>query len=390
MPVLVPGAVGAKILDDLAEQEIAAGRVSRARHPTGRVHGDETAGTHDGIGQERCESEKHGRGIAPRVGDEGCTVQRRAGELGQAVGNPIGGMARPKIRGQVDRARPCAARSRDPRTRRSVRKRAEDQLGALQRCVVGGDERQLASANSHAFATPFVRRGEMQVEKRVTGNEIAEFPAGISARAEDSNRNSMHLECILLHEEDVNSSASSNCTGAGALSDAYQSVRRMLWWWRVPGAQSVNKKTRQSLILEIIGSRSVASQEELRRLLGESGLTVTQSTLSRDLRELRLARIPTPHGVRYASPEVAGDGARAHLEDVLPQFFASAEGVGELLVVKTIPGGAQPIAEAIDAQSFADVLGTLGGENTILIICRSAAARERLERRIQKIASEQT
>jgi transcriptional regulator of arginine metabolism len=152
----------------------------------------------------------------------------------------------------------------------------------------------------------------------------------------------------------------------------------------------VNKKSRQSLILEIIGSRSVASQEELRRLLGESGLTVTQSTLSRDLRELRLARIPTPQGVRYASPEVAGDGARARLEDVLPQFFASAEGVGELLVVKTIPGGAQPIAEAIDAQSFADVLGTLGGENTILIICRSAAARERLERRIQKIASEQT
>jgi transcriptional regulator of arginine metabolism len=149
----------------------------------------------------------------------------------------------------------------------------------------------------------------------------------------------------------------------------------------------LNKKTRQSLILEIVGSRPVASQEELRRLLGENGLTVTQSTLSRDLRELRLARIPTPQGARYASPESASEDARASLEDVLPQFFASADGVGELLVVKTIPGGAQPIAEAIDAESFADVLGTLGGENTILIICRSVPARERLERRIQSIAN---
>jgi transcriptional regulator of arginine metabolism len=151
----------------------------------------------------------------------------------------------------------------------------------------------------------------------------------------------------------------------------------------------LNKKGRQSLILEIIGTRAVASQEELRRLLADNGLAVTQSTLSRDLRELRLARIPTPQGVRYASPESVGDDTRASLEDVLPQFFASADGVGELLVVKTIPGGAQPIAEAIDAHSFADVLGTLGGENTILIICRSVAARERLERQIQKIAADQ-
>ena len=148
----------------------------------------------------------------------------------------------------------------------------------------------------------------------------------------------------------------------------------------------MNKKQRQSLILEIVGSQPVASQEELRRLLSDGGLTVTQSTLSRDLRELRLARIPTPQGVRYASPEHSGNGGRASLEDVLPQFFASAEGVGELLVVKTVPGGAQPIAEAIDAAGFSDVLGTLGGENTILIICRSVSARERLERRLQKVA----
>jgi transcriptional regulator of arginine metabolism len=58
--------------------------------------------------------------------------------------------------------------------------------------------------------------------------------------------------------------------------------------------------------------------------------------------------------------------------------------------VRTIPGGAQPIAEALDAESMPEVVGTIGGENTVLIICRSAAARERLARRIEKLAQETT
>lgn len=148
----------------------------------------------------------------------------------------------------------------------------------------------------------------------------------------------------------------------------------------------ISKGARHALIQRLIEERSVSSQEELRRLLEGRGLRVTQSTLSRDLRELRLARIPTATGVRYAFPEGLADEPRASLGDVLPQFFASAEGVAELLVLKTIPGGAQPIAEAIDAEEFPDVLGTIGGENTILIICRSATGRERLERRLQRLA----
>ncbi len=148
----------------------------------------------------------------------------------------------------------------------------------------------------------------------------------------------------------------------------------------------MNKKRRQQAILEIVAAQPVASQEELRQLLDDRGFAVTQSTLSRDLRELRLARIPTPLGARYASPDAPGDDHRTALEDVLPQFFASADGVGELLVLKTIPGGAQPIAEAIDAQALPEVLGTIAGENTILVICRSATARDRLERKLERVA----
>jgi len=148
----------------------------------------------------------------------------------------------------------------------------------------------------------------------------------------------------------------------------------------------VNKKRRHQVILELVAAQPVASQEELRQLLDDRGFAVTQSTLSRDLRELRLARIPTQHGARYASPDALAEDHRTALEDVLPQFYESSDGVGELLVLKTIPGGAQPIAEAIDAQGYPDVLGTIAGENTILVICRSNVARDRLERRFERVA----
>jgi transcriptional regulator of arginine metabolism len=150
----------------------------------------------------------------------------------------------------------------------------------------------------------------------------------------------------------------------------------------------VSKKERHRAILEIVDAVSVSSQEELRRLLIERGLDVTQSTLSRDLRELRLARMPTSDGVRYSLPETVSEEPRTSIEAVLPQFFSSMDGVGELLVLKTIPGGAQPIAEAIDGEGWSDVLGTIGGENTILIICRSREARERLSQKLLRLAEQ--
>ena len=132
----------------------------------------------------------------------------------------------------------------------------------------------------------------------------------------------------------------------------------------------------------------VGSQEELRVLLQRAGWEVTQSTLSRDLREMRVARMPTPDGPRYVTPGALSEGGsddRTLIEEVLPQFFSSVDGVGELLVLKTIYGGAQPVAEAIDDAGWKEVVGTIGGENTILIVCRSAAARETVEKRLVRI-----
>ena len=149
-----------------------------------------------------------------------------------------------------------------------------------------------------------------------------------------------------------------------------------------------NKRERHDTILEIIDSRMVSSQEDLRKLLLQRGWDVTQATLSRDLRELRLARVPTPEGARYAVTDGTIEESRAALETLLPQLFLRLDGVSEMLVLRTVPGGAQPIAAALDGEGWSDILGTVGGDDTILIICRSVAARDRVMRRLRSLAGE--
>ena len=152
-----------------------------------------------------------------------------------------------------------------------------------------------------------------------------------------------------------------------------------------------NKRERHLAIHEIVETQAVQSQDELRKLLRHRGLEVTQSTLSRDLHELRLARIPTDDGLRYAFTDgsgTAGDYDRGALDHLLPQFFDKVDGTGELVVLHTVSGGAQPVAAAIDSESWPDVLGTIAGDDTILLVCRSADARTRVIRRLTTLAGD--
>ena len=149
-----------------------------------------------------------------------------------------------------------------------------------------------------------------------------------------------------------------------------------------------NKRERQTAILETIDSQPVMSQEDLRKLLLRRGWDVTQATLSRDLRELRIARVPTADGARYAVTDGTIEESRAALDTLLPQLFMRIDGVSEMAVLRTIPGGAQPIASALDGEGWPDILGTVGGDDTILIICRSVQGRERTVRRLKALAGE--
>jgi transcriptional regulator of arginine metabolism len=146
-----------------------------------------------------------------------------------------------------------------------------------------------------------------------------------------------------------------------------------------------DKHERHQVIREIVAAHAVASQEELRRQLAARGWEVTQSTLSRDLRELRLARIPDSTGrARYAFPESGtSELALARLERMLPELLTGVEGVQVLVVARTMKSGAQPVAEALDQLEWPDVAGTIAGDDTVLIICRSDAGRERVLRKLR-------
>jgi transcriptional regulator of arginine metabolism len=154
-----------------------------------------------------------------------------------------------------------------------------------------------------------------------------------------------------------------------------------------------NKRERQLAIHDIVETREVHSQDELRKLLRQRGWEVTQSTLSRDLHDLRLARIPTEDGVRYAFTDgvsSAPEDDRGALDHLLPQLFDKVDGTGELVVLHTVTGGAQPVAAAIDSEAWPDVLGTIAGDDTILLVCRSVEARVRVIRRLSTLAGDRS
>jgi len=147
----------------------------------------------------------------------------------------------------------------------------------------------------------------------------------------------------------------------------------------------VSKRDRHDLILEILRENRVNSQEGLRTLLFERGTDVTQATLSRDMRELRLVKVPGADGThQYAVPE-DWEGTPP-LESLLPALFHSAEGVDHLLVVRTMKGGAQTVAAGIDWEEWPEVLGTLAGDDTILLVLRSPEMLPVVRNRIVKMA----
>jgi transcriptional regulator of arginine metabolism len=147
-----------------------------------------------------------------------------------------------------------------------------------------------------------------------------------------------------------------------------------------------NKSARHAAILELIGGHIVGSQEDLRQRLLHRGIAVTQATLSRDLRELAVVRAATESGARYILRGVGDEEAKPSLASLLPQLFSSVAGVSELIVLHTVASGAQPISEAIDAEAWPEILGTIAGENAILIVCRSAAARQTVVARLTRLA----
>lgn len=144
-------------------------------------------------------------------------------------------------------------------------------------------------------------------------------------------------------------------------------------------ARPVSKTARHARIVALIRERAVHSQGELAALLTTEGLTTTQATLSRDLEELRAVKVRggEPGGAVYHIPEDGQGPLRATVEPapdrlrrLLRELLTGAEASGNLVVARTPPGAAQFLASAIDRAALPDVLGTIAGDDTILIVAR--------------------
>ena len=147
------------------------------------------------------------------------------------------------------------------------------------------------------------------------------------------------------------------------------------------------KAQRHAAILSLVRSRRIASQEQLRELLLAERVEVTQATLSRDIRELGLAKIADPAGgAHYAAPPAA-DTPPPPLGPLVAALLLSIEGVGHLLVIRTPAGSANALGIALDRHGWPEVAGTIAGDDTILIIARSAAARRRVAARLTALAT---
>jgi transcriptional regulator of arginine metabolism len=146
---------------------------------------------------------------------------------------------------------------------------------------------------------------------------------------------------------------------------------------------------RQQVILQLVRGGRVRSQGELGRLLRERGIAVAQPTLSRDVRELRLAKTrdgyTTPEGAP-PFPSAAPAERQSKLGRALRSFVLSVQAAGSLVIVKTPPASAQPVARALDEAAPREVIGTIAGDDTVFVATPSERAARELERRLRALA----
>ncbi|MBE3520042.1 MAG: arginine repressor [Firmicutes bacterium] len=133
------------------------------------------------------------------------------------------------------------------------------------------------------------------------------------------------------------------------------------------------KTKRQMKILEIISKRAVFTQEELAEALRQEGINVTQATISRDIKELNLIKVPSGDGrAKYGLPSgTPGKIILDKLKRLLADCCLSIDASGNLIVVKTISGTAPGVGEALDELRMPEILGTVAGDNTVLVVARS-------------------
>ncbi len=146
------------------------------------------------------------------------------------------------------------------------------------------------------------------------------------------------------------------------------------------------KRKRHALILELIQQYEITTQDELLAKLRENGFEVTQATVSRDIKELRLVKAMSPSGqYRYMASAAQGDEYLAKFYTIFSGSVISVDYAGNTCVLKCYAGMAQAACAAIDAMHFEGIVGTLAGDDTIFVLCRTSELTQQLKRSLDKM-----
>jgi transcriptional regulator of arginine metabolism len=147
------------------------------------------------------------------------------------------------------------------------------------------------------------------------------------------------------------------------------------------------KSRRQAAILDLIDRDALHSQEQLRRRLHQRGFDATQATISRDIKELGLVKRAGDGAYQRLGPDDGnGESALVALERAAVTFMRGFERVQHLVVIRTGAGQAQPLAVALDRAQLTELVGTIGGDDTVLVIARDARRAAALAKRLEKFA----
>lgn len=131
------------------------------------------------------------------------------------------------------------------------------------------------------------------------------------------------------------------------------------------------KSERQTAIRVLLKEQVIQTQEDLAEALRARGFQVTQATVSRDMKEMHLMKVPLQEGgYQYAAPEWEGPGLSDRLIRMLKDCVLSVESAGQMIVVKTLSGSANTAAEALDTMAMPEILGSIAGDNTIFLVAR--------------------
>jgi transcriptional regulator of arginine metabolism len=143
------------------------------------------------------------------------------------------------------------------------------------------------------------------------------------------------------------------------------------------------KYQRLDAIRELVANSKVANQDDLRRKLHSRGFEVTQATLSRDIHELRLSKGPGGYSLPNGNGSADEDDSPPSVAEMIESFGLRVRQAMNQVVVRTVMGGAQPLAAALDHEEWTDVVGTLAGDDTVLLICLDPRRAGEVEARLR-------